>query len=123
MAYLRAVLERPLRILAIVLSAIVALGFVLFVIDDADRASGESVARIAAYERADPTPAGEREREDRNGRVREWVDDGNDVLLRPFAGITDSDSRWVQRGVPALLGLLIYGFLLGYVARFARGHG
>jgi len=118
------VLERPLRIVAIVLSTIIALGFVLFIIDDADRASGASVARIADSQQVDPTPAGERAREARNGQVREWIDDANDVLLKPFAGITeDSSSRWVQRGVPALLGLLVYGFLLAYIARFAHGHG
>ncbi len=122
-AYLRAVLERSLRILAIALSVIVALGFILFVVDDVGRASNEKIAQLDDYERAAPTPAGEREREARNGQVREWIDDANDVLLTPFAGITDSGSRWVQRGLPTLLGLLVYGFLLGYLARFTRGHG
>jgi hypothetical protein len=119
----RPVLQTPLRFAAIVLSLIVALGFILFVTDDASRASNEQIAHVAEYEQADPTPAGEREREKRNSSAHEWVDDANDVLLKPFAGLTDSDSRWVQRGVPALLGLLVYGFLLGYLSRFAKGHG
>jgi hypothetical protein len=123
LAYLRAVLERPLRYLAIALSAVVAAGFLLFVLDDVGRASDDTIAEINAYQRTDPTPAGEREREKRNSRGREWVDDANDVLLKPFANITHSDSRWVERGVPALLGLLIYGFLLAYLGRFAHGHG
>jgi len=119
------VLERAVRWIAIVLSLLVAAGFVLFAFDDFDRASDSSRGRIGGYEVADPTPAGERQREQRNSQGRELIDDANDVLLKPFAGIiSDTEtSRWVQRGVPALIALFVYGFLLGYLARFAKGHG
>jgi H+/Cl- antiporter ClcA len=118
------VLERPLRFLAIALSLLVAAGFTLFAVDDFQRASNNSRDRISGNARPDPTPRAERQREDRNSTGRELIDDANDVLLRPFAGLVANDkSRWVQRGVPALLGLLVYGFMLGYLARFARGHG
>jgi hypothetical protein len=110
--------------LAIVLSVIVAAGFTLFAIDDFARASNASRDRIAGNARPDPTPRAEREREQRNSKAREAIDDANDVLLRPFTGLVAHDkSRWVQRGVPALLGLLVYGFMLGYLARYARGLG
>lgn len=113
-------IERALRFTAIALSLIVAAGFVLFAIDDFDRASDSSRNRVLGDpSAADPTPAGERERERRNGDVREAIDDANDVLLRPFAGVSENaDSRWVRRGVPALLGLLTYGLLLGFLARY-----
>jgi hypothetical protein len=118
------VLERPLRVAAIVLSLLVVAGFMLFALDDLRRASNESRARITGVEASDPTPAAEQAREARNGRLRELVDDANDVLLRPFAGVAaGASSRWVRHGVPALLALLVYGFLLGYVARYARGRG
>jgi hypothetical protein len=118
------VFERPLRILAIVLSLLVAAGFTLFAMDDFSRASNESRDRIAGNARPDPTPTAERQREQRNSWGREVIDDANDILLRPFAGLVTNDhSRWVQRGIPALLGLLVYGFLLGYMARYAHGHG
>jgi H+/Cl- antiporter ClcA len=118
------VLERPLRIVAIVLSLLVVAGFMLFALDDISRASNQSRARIAGSEAPAPTAAAEQTREARNGRGRELVDDANDVLLRPFAGVAaGASSRWVQRGVPALLGLLVYGFLLAYVARYTRGRG
>lgn len=117
--------ERVLRSLAIVLSLVVAAGFVLFALDDFDRASDSSRNRVVGESvAADPTPAGERERERRNGDVREAIDDANDILLRPFAAVSENhDSRWVRRGVPALLGLLAYGFLLGFLSRYAKGHG
>jgi hypothetical protein len=118
------VLERPLRIAAIVLSLLVAAGFLLFALDDFGRASAQSLDRVAGIDAADPAPGAERTREQRSGRARELVDDANDVLLRPFAGIVaGASSRWVQRGVPALLGLLVYGLLLGYLARYTRGLG
>lgn len=116
-------IERLLRNLAIVLSLVVAAGFVLFAIDDFDRASSSSRDRITGDPSAtDPTPAGERERERRNSKGREYIDDANDVLLKPFASVSaDADSRWVRRGVPALLGLLTYGLLLGFASRYAKG--
>lgn len=117
-------LERPLRVLAIVLSLLVAAGFTLFAIDDFGRASNASRDRISGNARPDPTPRAEREREARNSQAREFIDDANDVLLQPFAGVVANDrSRWAQRGIPALLGLLVYGFGLGYLARFTRGRG
>ena len=112
--------ERVVRRVAIALSVIVAAGFLLFAVDDMDRASDASSSSVAGASGAlDPSPDGERER--RDGAAREVVDDANDVLLRPFAGVSDTaDSRWVRRGIPALLGLLVYGVLLGYVARYGK---
>jgi hypothetical protein len=117
------VIERSLRTLAIVLSLIVAAGFSLFAIDEFNRASSAQRDELKGFERPDPTPAGERQREQRNSTAREYIDDANDVLLKPFAGIVNSGSRWAQRGVPTLLGLLVYGFGLGFLARYTRGWG
>jgi len=118
------VLERPLRYLAIVLSLFVAVGFTLFALEDIGRASANSEHRIKGYAATSPSPAGERERERRHGQPREVIDDVNDVLLAPFAGVSDDSSdRWEQRGYPTLLGLLVYGFGLGYLARFMTARG
>ena len=115
-------LERLLRNLAILLSVIVASGFVLFALEDIDRGSSSTVQRIAGYTATSPSSAGERERERRHGQPREAIDDVNDVLLKPFAGLSENaGSRWVQRGVPTALGLLIYGVLLGFIARYMKG--
>ena len=123
-AYLRAVLERPLRIASIVLSIIVAAGFLMFAVDEFNQASSAQRNELAGYEQPDPTPAGERAREARNSKGREYIDDANDILLRPFAGIaSSSSSRWVQRLVPTVLALLLYGFLLAFLARFMHGRG
>ncbi len=123
-------LERLLRSAAIALSLIVAVGFVLFAVDDFGRASESSRSRITGDRSAtdptaaDPTAAGELTRERRHGDARELIDDANDLLLKPFAAVSASaDSRWLRRGVPALLALLSYGVLLGFLARYAKAHG
>ena len=117
-------LARPIRIAAILASVFVALGWGLFAIDQARGASNESVAGISGDPAtfSDPSPDQERAREKAHSGPREFIDDVNDVLLAPFAGLTDdSGSKWVRRSIPALLALLIYGFGGGYIARFAAG--
>ena len=118
-------IEKPLRWAAIVCSVLVVAGWGLFAIDEARSASKQTAEEVAgkkAATQADPSPREERAREEIHGDVREAIDDANDVLLAPFAGITDSaDSKWTRRSIPALVALVVYGFGLGYLARFARG--
>ena len=108
------------------LSAVVALSFILFAIDEIDRGSkvqqqavGEGTGKSVKIA-IDPAPGAKQEslREREHGSVREGIDDADDVLLQPFSGLIDSDSNWVTRGVPTLLGLLVYGLGLGLLANF-----
>jgi len=118
------VLARPIRIVAITASVFVVLGWSLFAIDQIRGASHASVAGIAGDPTTfpDPSPRQEAAREKLHGKVREFIDDVNDILLAPFAGLVDSsDSEWVRRTIPALLALLVYGFGGGFLARFAAG--
>ena len=123
-----------IRLIAIAASAIVLLGFGLFALDEMNRGSQSQQhaldsalggkARQAAV--IAPTSKEELLREERNGDLRELIDDANDVLLAPFANLVDSSNVWVRNGVPTLLGLLLYGFLLGVVANMLpkqREHG
>ena len=116
-------LETPLRWAAIVASLLVVLGWGLFALDETRAASElsavESSGRDAARA-ADPSPDEERAREQAHGKAREAIDDANDVLLAPFASLSDnSDSKWVRRTVPAFIALLVYGLGLSFLARFA----
>ena len=112
------------RLVAIVTSGIVLLGFAFFAVDEMDRGSKtqqnllERETKGSQYDPAPiaPTPDQEAAREQVNGTVHEAVDDANDMLLDPFAGIVDSNDRWVTHGVPTLLALLLYGLCLGMLA-------
>jgi hypothetical protein len=113
-----ALIERPLRWASTILTILVLLGFVLFAFDKADAASKRQQLVVAA---ANPTASQEKARERQNGRVKEAIYDIDDVLLKPFAGITNSTDPWVQRGVPTGIAVVVYGFGLGFLASFARG--
>jgi hypothetical protein len=123
------------RLLAIVASGLVLLGFAYFATDAMGRGSQNQQNELARQlDGADaeavpiaPTPDQEAERERLNGPVREFVDDTNDVLLGPFASLVEgSDDVWVTHGVPVILALLLYGVGLGMLARMLpkeREHG
>jgi hypothetical protein len=106
------VLDGALRGIAIVLSAFIALSFVLFAVENLRDASDAQRSAVI-----DPGAAVEQRRAEEHTAVREAIDDVNDVVLRPFAGVVSSDNEWVQRIVPGVLGLLVYGLGLAYLAR------
>ena len=120
-------LEGILRTAAVVVSAIALVSFGLFALDETRDAAKQSAAEVAglnASSSADPSTSEERARERAHGSVREAIDDVDDVLVAPFASISDHfDSAWARRGVAALLAVVVYGFGLAYLARFARGRG
>lgn len=112
------------RLVAILASGLVLLGFAFFAVDEMERGSQTQQNLIdretkgAEYDPAPiaPTPGQEAAREQVNSPVHEIVDDVNDVLLNPFTGLIDTNDRWVAHGVPALLALLLYGLCLGMLA-------
>jgi hypothetical protein len=119
------VIERALRLAAVICSLLVVAGWGWFAIDETSAASENTQAEIAgqlAARTASPDPDQERDRERVNSKAHETIDDVNDVLLRPFSAIAENaESKWVRRSVPALLALIVYGFGLGLLARVAAG--
>jgi hypothetical protein len=119
-----------IRLLAIVCSGLVLLGFAFFATDELDRGSKTQQGKLdreLSGEVGDPTPIAptpiqEAARERVNGKFREGIDDINDVLLGPFTKLVDSNDRWVSHGVPALLALLLYGLGLGTLANMLPKH-
>jgi hypothetical protein len=123
-----------IRVVAIVMSGFVLVGFAFFAVDELDR--GSKTQQQALANELDgsspetspiaPSPADEAAREAAHGDIREIVDDVNDLLLGPFTNLVDSDDVWVARGVPTLLALLLYGGGLGFLANMLpkqRAHG
>lgn len=122
------------RLIAIACSGLMLLGFAYFATDEMSRGSQNQQNALGAELKGAPDPAPvaptpdqEAARERIHGTFREGVDDVNDVLLGPFVDLVDgSSSRWVTHGVPAVLGLLLYGFCLGMLANMLpkyREHG
>lgn len=102
-------------------ASIVALSFIFFAVDQSTEGSENQVRSLsnnkerarsdAVIDTINPGPAIERRREKSHSDIREFIDDGNDILLSPFATIIDSDNSWVRRLVPGAIGLLLYGLL------------
>jgi hypothetical protein len=112
------VIARLLRLVSIVASVLVVLGFVLFAIDQTRESSEAQLQKLEGLNRPDLTEGAERARESERGAVREAIDDANDVLLAPFTGVVDSDDIWVERVLPGALALLVYGLGLGLLANY-----
>ena len=118
-------LERILRAASLVACLAVVAGWLFFAYDQTKSASDLSrseVAGQAAARKADPSPDQERARDALHSQPRLAIDDANDVLLKPFAGVAgDSGSKWMRRSVPAVLALLVYGAGVGFLLRYSRG--
>jgi hypothetical protein len=108
------VVDGALRWAAIVASVFLVTGFAMFAGDEMSHASSQQVSYLSGG------PRQERAREAHHSPVREAIDDVDDVLVRPFTGITNSSSQWVRQGIPTLLALLVYGLGLGFLSRYVR---
>ena len=107
------------RLLAIGASAVIAVSLVMFAIDQSSAGRDTQVRSLEGQDGPvpsrdsldvpDPASAQERVRETENSSARELIDDGNDVLAAPFTALSPSDNVWVERLIPAGLGLLLFG--------------
>lgn len=116
LADLEGVLESPLRFVSIVASLLIIAGWMAFAIDQTRDGSTSSQEGIVGQTASSQPPKAH------HGPVRRTLDDIDHALLSPFRGLVSASSGdWVRHSIPALIGLLAYGFGLGYLARFTRG--
>ena len=114
--------HRPLRIVSFACCALITLSFGLFALSQVSGASRAEVSQIVAGappagQPAVPTPP----RAHRPAEPRRTIDAAAHALTSPFDTIVPSHSAWVTHTVPAVIGLLVYGLGLGYLARYSRG--
>jgi hypothetical protein len=115
------VLGRALRLLSLALCAIVVLSFGLFASDQAgtgsrDARAGEGDPTLVATTATAPAAAAG----EHGARAR--VDDAARRLREPFAWAVPAGSgAWPTLLVPTALAVLVYGFGLGFLARFTNG--
>jgi len=112
------VVARAIRAAALALSALMILSFALFAVDQASTASRASQNGVAGITSADQSgqyaPAPRRE-----SGIRHDIDSANDAVLSPFQALgAHSSNAWADRGLRTLLGLLVYGLGLGFLARW-----
>ncbi len=100
---------------ALISSALLLASFVMFVHDEAAAGSqhqqselvgGTTTAVPAAVHHSQP---------------RAFIDGAARALTSPFRSFVHSTNAWAVRGLPIVLGLLVYGIGLGFLARYTRG--
>lgn len=112
-------IKRTLLLASTVCTLIVVASFVLFALENANAGSTVQQDKVVSIDQPDPSPQVERQRAKKHTKVRELVDDANDVLTKPFDGVTTSNNIWVERGVPFVLAFLLYFVVLRVLAGYA----
>ena len=115
-------LRDALRLASTGASILVLASFCLFVADEGKAASERQLRALGAQGPPSASTGAERAREGRTARARELLEDANDVLLGPFAGLTDSSSPWVRRLTSGIAALLVYGIGLRVLAGYLPAH-
>jgi hypothetical protein len=106
-----------LRTAAVVCSLIIAISFLLFVIDQTKGSETNAVQEIQGVQHPvgpPPKPV---------HQPRKFIDHAAHDLTTPFNGLVDNKGAWVRHIVPDLLGVLLFGLGLGYLARVVSDRG
>ena len=114
---------RLLRFAAFVTCGIVIASFLIFAVGQTKSASGGQQAALAngtatastsSPPSAVPAPA-------HKSGLHRVIDEASERLTSPFEGIAPaSSSEWFDRIVKLILALAVYGFALGFVARWFK---
>jgi hypothetical protein len=97
---------------------LVLLSFGMFARDELAGASANQQNAIATNVATKPAVAPPATH---HGQPRRFIDGAAKALISPFTSIVQSSDQWVSHGIPAFFGLLVYGFGLGFLARYSRG--
>jgi hypothetical protein len=114
----RRVIYRSLRLAAFVCCGLVVVSFAMFARDQAAGASEHQQSELVA---GTPTTTASPALTHRHSQPRRFIDGAAKTLTSPFSSIVHSNDVWVQRGLPTIFGLLVYGIGLGFLARYSRG--
>jgi hypothetical protein len=122
------VVSRGLVLVSLVSCTVIAASFALFARDQLASASQRQQTEVAASAPANPAPSSNpapsttvAPSASKPPQPRAILDHAANALTSPFHSIVQSTSPWMQRGVPTLLALLVYGLGLRWLARFSRG--
>jgi hypothetical protein len=118
------VVHRALHLFSLFCCLIIVASFVLFARDQVAGASrhqqNELVVGASVPAGSGGSSPGHRVAVAKKAQPRAFIDGAAHTLTGPFDSVISSTNPWVSHGTPAVLGLLIYGLALGFVARLAR---
>lgn len=108
------VVSRGLVACSFVCCALVLASLALFAVSQASGASQAQVAELNSR----PTVSQHAVRPP--AQPRRFIDGAAAVLTSPFSSFIHTTSQWAMKIAETLFALLVYGFGLGYLARWAR---
>jgi predicted PurR-regulated permease PerM len=111
-----------LRLVSVVICLIVAASFLIFVVEQTSSASTEQQEALGGHRAPANAPTGSGKPAPKHqSTLHKKIDEASNEFTSPFSSITSgSSSQWAIRGVNLLLTLLIYGFVLSFLARAIR---
>jgi hypothetical protein len=118
-------LARIMHLASLVICLITIASFALFAINQTSAASthqqrvisGEVISPSSPSTTTGSTAAGS----EHKSSLRSAVDDASNAITSPFSGVvTGPHSEWTLRTIRLLLALAVYGFGLGFLARFVK---
>jgi hypothetical protein len=112
----RHMLHSALRTVSLACCALLVASFVLFGHDQVAGASQHQQNAITSVNAPSAKPS-----TGKHAQPRRFIDGAAGELTSPFRSIVKSGNSWVDHGVPAVIGLVVYGLGLGYLARFTQG--
>jgi hypothetical protein len=114
------VIQALLRYTSIIVSAIVVLSFAMFATDQSKSSSEKEVAKVGSEtsnQISQQAPAPQPVK--KVGQPRKAIDDADKQILKPFEGVVSSSgNEWAKKGVPSLLALVVFGFLLNLLGGY-----
>jgi predicted PurR-regulated permease PerM len=116
-------LAAALRLASVVLCLIVVVSFVLFAVDQTSSASAHQQAVVNAAAPGAPALAAQQPAKSNHDKssLRSTIDEASETITSPFSFATEAtSSEWLSRGIALVLTLLVYGFVLSFVARTIR---
>lgn len=105
---------------------IVIASFVVFVVNQTGAASRHQLAELGgsitpgtATAASNPASAGGKgaAKPAPESPLHKWIDESAETLRSPFSALTSAHSEWFVQVVGTLLALLLYGFVLRFLAR------
>ena len=102
-----------LRLASWIICLIVLASFVVFAVGETSSASTHQQELVNVHRTPRETQSVKHE-----STLHKTIDEVADFFTSPFSGVVSgSSSQWVIHGVKTFLALLIYGFVLSYLAR------
>jgi hypothetical protein len=115
-----------LRLISVVCSLILLMSFAMFAADQARHGSKTTVAKIAAGDDTTGTVTQQqpvKPKPKQHNEFRRAVDGANEKLVSPFNGVVGTSSGWSRHITLLILGFLVFGVGIGFVARYVSTRG